>query len=79
MRAEDRDAVRVLLAAQEQNRAKPDVKKKAPPPKKKRPDKWWTTSSEVDPISLEPLAELERGAAFLPRRASRRERADGRP
>ena len=44
-------------AAQEQNRGKPAVAP-APKPKKKRPDKWWTNSTEVDPISLEPLAEL---------------------
>ena len=59
MRAQDRDAVRTLLAAQERDRGAPEAAPAATKkPKKKRPDKWWTSSMEVDPISLEPIAEL---------------------
>ena len=66
MRAQDRDAIRALMAAQadrkpEAPRASPKAKKK--PPKKKagtkRPDFWWRESVDVDPISLEPLSDLE--------------------
>ena len=56
MKAQDRDAIRTLLAAQEDQWPRPrELKKKAP----KKKDKWWRTSTEVDPISLEPLAELD--------------------
>ena len=58
MAAQDRDAVRDLLKHQEASRPKPQKDKKKPPQKKKK-DKWWRTSTEVDPISLEPLSELD--------------------
>ena len=58
MAAQDRDAVRDLLKHQEASRPKPQKDKKKPQPKKKK-DKWWRTSTEVDPISLEPLSELD--------------------
>ena len=66
MRAQDRDAIRALMAAQadrkpEAPRASPKTKKKPPKKKagKKRPDFWWRESVDVDPISLEPLSDLE--------------------
>ena len=66
MRAQDRDAIRALMAAQaerkpEAPRASPKAKKKPPKKKagKKRPDFWWRESVDVDPISLEPLSDLE--------------------
>ena len=59
MAAQDRDAVRDLLKHQEASRPKPQKDKKKKPQPKKKKDKWWRTSTEVDPISLEPLSELD--------------------
>ena len=79
MRAQDRDAIRALMAAQadrkpEAPRASPKTKKKPPKKKagKKRPDFWWRESVDVDPISLEPLSDLELAAvAILTKRAEK--------
>ena len=59
MAAQDRDAVRDLLKHQEASRPKPQKDRKKPQQPKKKKDKWWRTSTEVDPISLEPLSELD--------------------
>jgi hypothetical protein len=59
MAAQDRDAVRDLLKHQEASRPKPTKQPKKKPQAKKKKDRWWRTSTEVDPISLEPLSELD--------------------
>lgn len=67
MRAEDRDAIRTLMAVNSEKK-----KKERPRSDKSRDNnnnknknkanggrKWWKKNGDVDPISLEPLSELE--------------------
>lgn len=57
MRLEDREAIRALLNAK-QHKAASRVADEATA-NARRGKKWWRSSTDVDPISLEPLSELE--------------------
>lgn len=57
MRLEDREAIRALLNAK-QRTADSRVADEANA-NVRRGKKWWKSSTDVDPISLEPLSELE--------------------
>uniref|UniRef100_A0A7S3JUB5 ZNF598/HEL2 PAH domain-containing protein n=1 Tax=Aureoumbra lagunensis TaxID=44058 RepID=A0A7S3JUB5_9STRA len=60
MRNEDREAVRILMQRRvEEDSSSQKKEKKVGPSKKGEKKKWWQKLSDIDPISLEPLSELE--------------------